>query len=80
VLAHRCTWDDGSLLAVHNLGPESISVPLKLADCDDSHRLDDLLGRAAPTLLDAAGTATLQLEGYGYRWLRIIPVGSRRLT
>jgi trehalose synthase len=80
VLAHRCTWDDGSLLAVHNLGPESISVPLKLADCDDSHRLDDLLGRAAPTMLDAAGTATLQLEGYGYRWLRIIPVGSRRLT
>ena len=30
VLAHRSTWDDGSLIALHNLGTEPAMVPLRL--------------------------------------------------
>jgi glycosidase len=79
VLAHVCTWDDGSLVAVHNLGADACEVPLRLEGCDDSHRLEDLLAEGT-TRLDAKGRATLALEGYGYRWLRVVADGSRRLV
>jgi trehalose synthase len=80
VLAHRCTWDDGSLVAVHNLGADSVSVPLRLEGCDDAHELVDLLGSAEAITPDAGGHVTLQLDGYGYCWLRVLAPGSRRLT
>src|SRR4051812_29809891 len=40
VLAHLCRWEDGTMVAVHNLGPEAASVPLTLEGCDSSHRLE----------------------------------------
>ena len=43
VLAHACVWDDGTMVAVHNLGAEPRTVPLTLEDCDSTHRLVDLL-------------------------------------
>jgi trehalose synthase len=79
VLAHRCTWDDGSLVAVHNLGSEACEVPLRLEGCDETHRLVDLL-REGTTVLDPKGRATLALDGYGYRWLRVVAAESRRLV
>src|SRR3954447_14650379 len=78
VLAHLCRWEDGSMVAVHNLGPEPRTVPLTLEGCDSSHRLEDLL-QERTTPLDEKGRAELQLEGYGYRWLRVVADGSRRL-
>jgi len=79
VLAHRCTWDDGSLVAVHNLAPEARTLTLRLDDCDESCSLVDLLepGRSP---LDGAGSTEISLDGYGYRWLRIARPGDRRLT
>ena len=50
VLAHRSTWDDGSLVALHNLGTEPVMVPLRLADCDDTVRLVDLLQDGSCTI------------------------------
>ncbi|HET8614371.1 MAG TPA: alpha-amylase family protein [Actinomycetales bacterium] len=79
VLAHVCTWDDGSLVAVHNLGPHAVDVPVQLEGCDASHRLEDLL-QDGTTRLDDGGGATLVLDGYGYRWLRVVADGSRRLV
>jgi glycosidase len=78
VLAHLCRWDDGTLVALHNLGPEPCSVPLRLAGCDTSHRLEDLLQEHTTPLGDD-GRAELPLPGYGYRWLRVVSPGSRRL-
>jgi trehalose synthase len=78
VLAHRCTWDDGSMVALHNLGPEAVAVPLRITDCDAGFRLTDLL-QVGTTALDHDGAATLELPGYGYRWLRVAGPGSRRL-
>jgi glycosidase len=78
VLAHLCRWEDGSMVAVHNLGPEPRTVPLTLEGCDSSHRLEDLL-QERTTPLDDKGRAELALEGYGYRWLRVVAEGSRRL-
>ena len=66
------------MIAVHNLGPEPCTVPLTLAGCDATHRLEDLLQECATPLSDE-GAAELPLDGYGYRWLRVVAEGSRRL-
>ncbi len=78
VLAHLCTWEDGALVAVHNLGAEPVRVPLQLADCGPEHLLADLLVDGT-TGLDGEGRAELALEGYGFRWLRVVAPGTRRL-
>lgn len=78
VITHRCSWGDGSMVAIHNLGPEPRTVPITLADCDDSCRLVDLLEDGV-TDLDANGAASLPLAGYGYRWLRVVRPEDRRV-
>jgi len=78
VLAHRCTWDDGSLVAVHNLSAEPVRVPLVLTDCAEGHLLADLL-QDGSTPIDDRGRVELALEGYGHRWLRVVEPGTRRL-
>jgi trehalose synthase len=79
VFAHACVWDDGTMVAVHNLGTEPRTVPLRLEDCDSSHRLVDLLQEGSTPVSDA-GKVELALEGYGYRWLRVVSAGSHRLV
>jgi trehalose synthase len=78
VLAHRCTWDEATLVALHNLGPEPLTVPIELAGEDEGTVLADLLcdGEA---VLDAKGRVEMALEGYGFRWLRVVREGDRRL-
>ncbi|MDC7122370.1 alpha-amylase family protein [Cellulomonas fimi] len=84
VLAHRSTWQDGSTVALHNLGDEAVEVPLDLPDCvadDDGGagvRLVDLL-HAQEWTCDERGRVTVPLDAYGYRWLRVVREDSRRL-
>jgi trehalose synthase len=79
VLAHSVTWEDACLVALHNLGPEPLSVPLSLPDAAEESRLVDLLVDGS-TDLGRGGTADLNLPAYGYRWLRLLAPGDRRLT
>jgi glycosidase len=79
VFAHECRWDDRRLVAVHNLGPDSCTVPLQLDECDDTWRLVDLLQNGT-TPIDEKGRVELTLDGYGYRWLRLMSSDSRRLA
>jgi hypothetical protein len=53
-------------------------VPLTLAGCDSTHRLEDLLQDGSTPLSDK-GKAELRLDGYGYRWLRLVGEDNRRL-
>jgi len=78
VLAHLCSWEDGALVALHNLGPEPAVVPVALDGCGSEHLLADLLVEGT-TALDEHGRADVPLEGYGYRWLRVVAPGTRRL-
>jgi glycosidase len=78
VLAHRLIWDDASLIAVHNLGPEALTLPLKLTDATQECELLDLL-QSGTTPLGPDGECELSLEGYGYRWLRLSRPQDRRL-
>lgn len=79
VLVHLCTWDDGALVAVHNLGAESQTLRFTLPECTSQHRLEDLLQVGTETV-DDDGVVRLALDGYGYRWLRVVADGSRRLV
>ncbi|MBK5223492.1 MAG: alpha-amylase family protein [Acidimicrobiia bacterium] len=78
VLAHRSSWDEASTVAVHNLGADPVSVPLRLDDADDSWRLVDLLSEG-DCALDAGGCTEVRLDAYGHRWLRVERPGGRRL-
>ena len=78
VLALRSTWTDASTVTLHNLGKEALAVPLELPDLPEGTCLVDLLCQGT-TEVDAKGRAELTLDGYGYRWLRVEPPGSRRL-
>ena len=79
VLAHCSRWDGSAMVAVHNLGPEALTVPLQIAGCDDTHRLVDLLADGS-TSLDARGRTSVELDGYGYRWLRLVGPDDTRLV
>ncbi|HEX6497641.1 MAG TPA: alpha-amylase family protein [Micromonosporaceae bacterium] len=68
VLAHRADGPSGSMLFLHNLGPEDVRVDLSslYAETDEP---DQVFGdqRYQPVgRLDA-----LDLSGYGYRWIRL---------
>ena len=78
VLAHRCTWEAASIVALHNLSNDPVVVPIELPDAEANWVLVDLLadGRCE---LDARGRAEVPLDGYGHRWLRVQRPEDRRL-
>lgn len=68
VLAHQVSLPRTTVVALHNLGPDSATVTLAglLAEGD---RVVDLLDRQAVHPDD--GTLEVPLAGYGYRWLHV---------
>ncbi|MBO9553611.1 alpha-amylase family protein [Cellulomonas sp.] len=78
VLAHRSTWGDGSTITLHNLSDQPVMVPLRFEDCDDTVELVDLL-RDGSCAVAKDGRTEVELGGYGYRWLRVVRDGDRRL-
>ena len=76
VLAHRCDWLEGTVIAVHNLSGEQVGVRLDLRDGEDFEHLTDVFEdeRYDPLPLDDPAFA---LAPYGYRWLRARRPGSR---
>jgi glycosidase len=78
VLAHRCTWQGSSVIALHNFAAEPCTVPLELKSLDGDAVLVDLLQPGRTPLEE--GRAELTLDGYGYRWLRISRPDELRLA
>jgi maltose alpha-D-glucosyltransferase / alpha-amylase len=68
VLAHRCDWLGGSVVALHNFGPDRVEVGVELGDGADGTMLE-ILGDQA--YKPAKPGEPLALEGFGYRWLRL---------
>lgn len=73
VLAHRCDWEDGTVLAVHNLSAEPRELELPVGDGadDDDVTVRDLLDLDGSLQPVDRGHLAIKLEGYGYRWLRL---------
>ena len=78
VLAHSVSGDEGRMIALHNLSPEPAVVPIDLGGKSADTKLVDLL-RDDSAVTDASGRVELALEGYGYRWLRCVREGEKRL-
>jgi hypothetical protein len=79
VLAHMVSHDGAATVGLHNLGPEACTVPFRLEGEPEGTVLADQLCDGT-TPLDAKGRAEVELEGYGYRWLRVVRPGARRLV
>lgn len=69
VFAHRCTWRDGLIIAVHNLSDEARTITLDVHEYQATH-LIDLIGNQQNTPING-GTHQVELKSYGYRWFRI---------
>lgn len=78
VLAHECRSDEARLIAVHNVGSGPQTVKFTLADADESATLHDLLEHGV-TPVGADGSTELTVDGYGYRWFRLVQPGDRRI-
>lgn len=68
-LAHRCTWDGQTLIAIHNFANKKASVTLDFGSPDDG--VVDLLGDQEYVPVDNNGEHEVKLEPYGYRWFRV---------
>jgi len=77
VFAHSMRSDLGRFVALHNFAERPVTVTLDLADEPEGSRLVDLLGPGYVAL--DAGRATIELDAYGYRWLRVGRPGDGRL-
>jgi len=75
VFAHRVDWEGSTILAVHNLAPEPVEVHIDLEDGADVVALDDLLGGGHVPV--QGGALDLDMDRYGYTWLRVIREGGR---
>ena len=69
VLAHRMDAPEGSILLLHNLGPDPLTVNIG--------KLDGMPGRPFDVLADAPyprptkRLTNLELHAWGYRWIRL---------
>jgi trehalose synthase len=73
ILAHRCDWEDRTIVAAHNFSAETEVVRIDVGDIPDGARIDDLLdGEVGVATLDGSALE-LKLEGYGFRWFRVTP-------
>ncbi|MFC7490166.1 MULTISPECIES: alpha-amylase family protein [unclassified Knoellia] len=85
VLAHACSTDDAGVVALHNFGPNPVTVSVDLSElpgwaswsASGDVVLTDLLsaGEVAPR----DGSLEVALDGYGFRWLRVRPAGDLRI-
>ncbi len=81
VLAHRSLWEGNSVILLHNFAPEPATVTLQLDDDDvhdDGSLLTDLL-RDEKRDVKRGEELKLELEPYGFRWLRVQKPGTGRL-
>ena len=69
VLAHRFDAPSGSILLLHNLADQAVTV--------DIGRLDGMTGDPYDLLVDGPYEAPgrtlsgIRINGYGYRWIRL---------
>jgi trehalose synthase len=80
LFAHRCDWQGSRVAAVHNLSGTKARATLDLGISKGERvAIDDLLEQREHRP-NADGTLDVELDGYGYLWLRVRRPGERSLT
>ncbi|MDQ6716011.1 MAG: trehalose synthase, partial [Actinomycetota bacterium] len=72
----RSGW---SMLGLHNFGADRTMVRLDLGEMPEGSVLNDLLEDRPSVPLANGGTLDLELDGYGFRWLRVVRPDDRPL-
>lgn len=78
VLAHSVRADVGRMIALHNFSAEPATVRLSLQDEPVGTELSDLFGPGR-TALDERGRIEMELDPYGWSWLRVARPGDGRI-
>ncbi|QBQ56603.1 trehalose synthase [Nitrosococcus wardiae] len=69
VFAHTCEWEEGIVLAVHNLSDQPRTVTLDLSDYKANQLLDILGDHKYSSITN--GAPRIELQGYGFRWFQL---------
>ncbi len=69
VFGHRCQWQDGTIIAVHNLADRPVKVGLAVSDYPGK-RLIDLIDHTQREPVQEQ-RHELELEPYGFHWFRV---------
>ena len=78
VLAHLAREEAGwTMLALHNLKPESCLVDVSIGEVDPGSRLVDLVDERSEHPITKEGKVQVEVQGYGYRWLLLHRPGDR---
>ena len=72
VLAHRLELETTAIVALHNLGPDPVTVTVPVEGFGAEPRVVDLLTH---DVLEPSGKVESALDGYGVRWLRVRRAG-----
>ena len=80
VLVHSLTGAEGRMIALHNFSANPATVSIRLKQVTDDDVLVDLLTDDKQIELDGRGGAAIQLDGYGYRWYRVLRRSGKRLA
>jgi trehalose synthase len=79
VLAHTLWSPEGRMVALHNFGEHPVTATVTVPESGAEQRLVDLLVDGLVVDLDERGRATVALDGYGYRWFRVLGGAGKRL-
>ena len=77
VLAHVCEWREGVVVAVHNFARKAAKTEIRLGRMEVGSVANLLSGETYE--LPSEGTLKIDLEPFGYRWLRLrnrVPQGA----
>jgi maltose alpha-D-glucosyltransferase / alpha-amylase len=69
VFGHRCQWQGGTIIAVHNLADRRASVELDVSEYEGG-RLIDLIDHSTREPVERQ-RHELKLEPYGFHWFRV---------
>jgi trehalose synthase len=79
VLVHSLASDEGRMIAMHNFSADPTTTVFAIPDPRDGDVLVDLLIDGRILEPDGSGEVSISLEGYGFRWFRVIRSESKRL-
>ena len=79
VLAHSLVGAEGHMIALHNFSGEPATVTFPVQGGTPEHQVVDLLVDGVVLRVDDGGTATISMDGYGYRWFRVLGPADKRL-
>lgn len=79
ILVHTLAGAEGRMIALHNFSDSGATAEFTVPDCDDTSHLVDLLVDGQNVELGDRGRVSVPMDGYGYRWFRVIGPEGKRL-